>query len=207
MQWIHSWLDLICLGDVCIGDSGLSSHLERQSFFQGQPCAYEMWSMTIMMTARFICQMGTWLVLFSAPGQALDSAAKLLKGYSLKQRKFPLVSENSQPDLWVWENCSLKPSKALTTPGGRSSDERNSCTQTFGKSSNFSNSGEGKIGFRLFCGDLEKREKTHMEWKISFRVSQIDSLIPEKPLPICDFGHCLSSPSLHCLRSKMAITF
>ena len=173
MQWIHSWLDPICLGDVCISDSGLSSHRERQSFFQGQPCAYEMWSMTGMMTARFICQMGTWLVLFSAPGQAPDSTAKVRKVCSLKQRKFPLVSENPQPDLWVWDNCSLKPSKALTTPGGRSSDERNSCTQTFGKSSNVSNSGGGKIGFRIFCGDLEKREKTNVERRISFRVSQI----------------------------------
>ena len=67
----------------------------------------------------------------------------------------------------------MKPSKALTTPGGRSSDERNRCTQIFGKSSNFSNSGEGKIGFRLFCGDLEKREKSNVERKTSFRVSQI----------------------------------
>ena len=67
----------------------------------------------------------------------------------------------------------MKPSKALTTPGGRRSDERNSCTQTFGKSSNVSNYGGGKIGFRLFCGDLEKSEKTNVEQKISFRVSQI----------------------------------
>lgn len=151
MQWIHSWLDLICLGDVCSSDSGLSSHLERQSFFRAQPWVYEMWSATGRMTARFICQMGTWLVIFLALGQAPDSAAKLLKVCSMKQRKFSLVSENPQPDLRDQESCSLKPTKALTTPGGRSCNERNRCTHKFDKSSNFPNSGGGKLGSDYFA--------------------------------------------------------
>lgn len=77
--------------------------------------------------------------------------AKLLKVCSMKQRKFSLVSENPQPDLRDQESCSLKPTKALTTPGGRSCNERNRCTHKFDKSSNFPNSGGGKLGSDYFA--------------------------------------------------------
>lgn len=75
--WIHSWLDLICLGDVCNSDSGLTSHLGRQFFFRGQPRACEMWSVTGMTTVRFICQMGTRLGMFfrSRTGPIFSSKA------------------------------------------------------------------------------------------------------------------------------------
>lgn len=100
--WIHSWLDLICLGDVYSSDSGLTSHLGRESFFRGQPRAYEMWTVTGMMTARFICQMGTWLGTCFSPRIGAIFSSKSAQRLQLGANRIFL-------GLWTTSAISLSP--------------------------------------------------------------------------------------------------
>lgn len=147
--WVHSWLDLICLGDVCNSDSSLTSHQGRQFFFRGQPRACEMWSVTGMTTVRFICQMGTRLGMLFRSRTGPIFSSKAAQCLQLGANRIFLSLWKTQPDLWVEESYSLMPSKVLTTPGGQRCNEKSRCTNKSDKASNFSNSWGGKIVFRL----------------------------------------------------------
>lgn len=168
---VHSWSGLVMYAEVI---QAYQSSREA-ILLSGQPRACEMQPVTGMVTARFICQTGTWLVMFFSSRMGPRLSGNAAQNLQPAAKGICLLSVKWHPDLEVHQSLSSRPSKAVPTPGIRS------CNRVLWairdkRTSTLQNCCWRKAGLTLFYYILD-------DW---YGLLRFTFWYQTKPLPICD---------------------